>query len=131
MITERQLNKVIDEQVARLKSLPVVKEEDASLRTLLRKLIEDYKDSDSSQKKDFFLMVVGALEVFDEKLKGRSSEGLRIATKMKEYRRKHDLSQLELAEKLQCDRRQIVRWESGQHRPGRMTIMVFKQQGIL
>jgi DNA-binding transcriptional regulator YiaG len=130
MVSQR-LNKSINEQIEKLGFCSASKEEDSELRVLINRINRVLADCKASPKgKDIIAMIEHVLSNYTD-LDGRSSDGVTIAKKIKEYRREHDLSQVELAEELQCDRRQIVRWESGRHIPGRMTIRVLKQQKIL
>lgn len=55
----------------------------------------------------------GSLE--EEKSKFKKS----LAVKVRAYRIKHNLTQEELAKKLDVPRMQVIRWESAKHMPGK------------
>jgi DNA-binding XRE family transcriptional regulator len=54
-----------------------------------------------------------------------------IASNLRIYRAKNKLTQEELAKELDVNRIQIIRWEKGQCKPGRMVINMLERHGIL
>ena len=53
------------------------------------------------------------------------------ALKLKFYREKNKLTQAELARKLGVDTMAIIRWEAARVMPSQLSVLRFKQEGIL
>ena len=61
----------------------------------------------------------------------REKEMKVYALKLKFYREKNKLTQAELAKKLGVDTMAIIRWEAARVMPSQLSILRFKQEGIL
>lgn len=54
-----------------------------------------------------------------------------VSLRVKAYRLEHNLTQSELAIQLGVDRMQIIRWESGKHKPGKLALRMLKEKKII
>ena len=88
-----------------------------------------------SQMDDFNKLVTEInerLKKLDVLAKGdREKEMQAYAIKLKFYRDKNKLTQAELAKKLGVDTMAIIRWEAARVMPSQLSILRFKELGIL
>jgi DNA-binding transcriptional regulator YiaG len=54
-----------------------------------------------------------------------------VSLRVKAYRLEYKLTQSELATQLGVDRMQIIRWESGKHKPGKLALKMLKEKRII
>jgi len=66
-----------------------------------------------------------------DNLSEKARDTTKIGLKMKAYRAYNQMTQEDLARKLEVSRIQIARWEAGKHRPSRLAMRVLKENGIL
>lgn len=96
-------------------------------RKMFDATLNQYAASPNGQ--NLFSMLAQMANAFDADSLRKKGK-FEIADAMSNYRRKHRLSQLDLAEKLGCSRRQIVRWEKGAAYPHVTQLRKLKEAGV-
>jgi len=58
-------------------------------------------------------------------------KNIQLKFQLEEYMAKHSLSKLGLAKKIEVSHNQVYRWLSGKHQPGKLTLKMLKDRGII
>ena len=69
--------------------------------------------------------------VKDKRFKKKEVEKHDIADQLKKYRKKHKMSQEDLAKVIDVSRQVIARWEINYSYPSKMSLKILKLEGII